>query len=226
MPAYTKGRILYTRDGRKVLFEFEYEGTAYVREVFEHMAETRIADYEDYEWECWLDGEELELVAAHLVSTPMRNLSPEPPRKVVAADYDTLARMLDGESLYPLSEPYDRDRAPTIPRLESTNIVILKPKNINDTIRFFTTKDARAERVRELFSAALKSFRERGTYGGSRRYGYTYANLESWVEQFEYLEIPEDIVAAKKAYDNARKEEQLAQLREQIAELTKESDDD
>lgn len=151
-----------------------------------------------------------------------------------------LGKLLDGETLYPLSTkdaPYHSGPdIPAIPTMRNTRSISLKGGNFEtgkpwvckssaeDTdghpFKFFYTEEERAAAISAEFDRACDAFRRAPNFREDGKTYYSsaldFGKLMRWVETHPALSIPGDIIAMKAEADaqeiKARREKLVAEL--------------
>jgi hypothetical protein len=153
-----------------------------------------------------------------------------------------LGRLLDGATLYPLtiqnSSYHNGPDIPIIPNMRNASYLQLSGGNWETgkswscknyasdgygyDFRFYDTEEERAEAIKAAFDRACDAFRKAPNFSDEGRTYSTrldFGRLSKWIEAHPTLRIPEDIVAAKSADDEAKLKARRAKLAAELAGL-------
>ena len=153
-----------------------------------------------------------------------------------------LGKLLDGAALYPLTirenHYHGAPEIPTIPDMRGASYLRLSGGNwesgkswsckkysadsYGSAFLFFDTEEERAAAIAAEFDQTCAAFRKAPNFGGEGRIynRLDYGRLIKWVETHPDLSIPEDIVAAKAADDEAKLEARRVALAAELAGLS------
>lgn len=154
-----------------------------------------------------------------------------------------LGKLLNGNVLYPLSvsgNHYHKARdIPKIPDMRGAKYLSMHSGNFEkgqkwvcnqyghdhygSPFMFFDTEEERAAVIASEFATTCDCFRANPSFGDPSYTTTTrlsYTTLQEWVKTHPALSIPDDIIAAKVADDEAKVEARRAKLAAEIASLT------